>query len=176
MAPDAPAAPAAPDGPPQGKAFLTLLLVAAATGLVVSLAAWLFLEATHQTQVGVYDKLPEQLGYDSAPLWWPLPVCAIAGVITAAAIMHGEDARGVAGDHAPGVREAAPAPVAAEQHPARRGLERPQVHRCRRLADRAGVGGRGDRAPPLHLEQQPQPERAHALDSDVAHRGHPRPR
>src|SRR4029079_10955316 len=74
MAPDAPAAPAGPDGPPQGEAVLTLLLVGADTGLVVSLAAWLFLEATHQTQVGVYDKLPEQLGYDSAPLWWPLPV------------------------------------------------------------------------------------------------------
>ena len=88
MAPDAPATAAAPDGPPKGKAFLSLLLIAAAAGLVVSLAAWLFLEATHQTQVGVFDKLPEQLGYDSAPLWWPLPVCGIAGVIVAVAIMR----------------------------------------------------------------------------------------
>ena len=88
MTPDAPTAPAAPDGPPKGKPFLVLLLIAAVVGLVVSLAAWLFLEAVHQTQVGVFDKLPEQLGYDSAPLWWPLPVCGIAGVITAAAIMR----------------------------------------------------------------------------------------
>jgi H+/Cl- antiporter ClcA len=89
MATEAPGtAPAAPDGPPKGKAFIALLLIAAVAGLVVSLAAWLFLEATHQTQVGVFDKLPEQLGYDSAPLWWPLPVCAIAGVITAGAIMR----------------------------------------------------------------------------------------
>ena len=63
MTPDAPTAPAAPDGPPKGKPFLVLLLIAAVVGLVVSLAAWLFLEAVHQTQVGVFDKLPEQLGY-----------------------------------------------------------------------------------------------------------------
>jgi H+/Cl- antiporter ClcA len=89
MATEAPGtAPAAPDGPPKGKAFIALLLIAAVVGIVVSLAAWLFLEATHQTQVGVFDKLPEQLGYDSAPLWWPLPVCGIAGVICAAAIMR----------------------------------------------------------------------------------------
>src|SRR4029078_7682257 len=76
MAPDAPAAPAAPDGAPPGDAALTLLLIAAATGLVVSLAAWLFLEATHQTQVGVYDKLPQQLGDHSAPLVWAPPLRA----------------------------------------------------------------------------------------------------
>jgi H+/Cl- antiporter ClcA len=85
---DGSATPAAADAPPQGRAFLALLALAAVTGTVVSLAAWLFLEAVHQIQVGVFDKLPDQLGYDSAPTWWPLPVCGIAGVIVAAAIMR----------------------------------------------------------------------------------------
>ena len=86
---EAAAPPAVPEGPPAGRAFVGLLLVAAVAGTVVSLAAWLFLEATHQVQVGVFDKLPGQLGYDNgAPTWWPLPVCTIAGVIVAVAIMR----------------------------------------------------------------------------------------
>jgi chloride channel protein, CIC family len=86
---DAAAAGAAPESPPRGREFIGLLLIAAIVGTIVSLAAWLFLEATHQLQVGVYDKLPGQLGYDSgAPTWWPLPVCGIAGLLVAAAIMR----------------------------------------------------------------------------------------
>jgi chloride channel protein, CIC family len=86
---DAAAAGAAPESPPRGREFIGLLLIAAIVGTIVSLAAWLFLEATHQLQVGVYDKLPRQLGYDSgAPTWWPLPVCGIAGLLVAAAIMR----------------------------------------------------------------------------------------
>jgi len=66
--------------------FLVLLVLAAVVGVVAALAAWCFLELTHQIQVGVFDKLPEQLGYDTAPVWWPLPVAAIAGLIIAFAI------------------------------------------------------------------------------------------
>src|SRR3954469_6357932 len=74
---------------PQGKAFLGVLLLAAVLGVVVSLAAWGFLELLHQMQVGVFTKLPEQLGYDhGAPLWWSFPVCALAGLLTAAAILR----------------------------------------------------------------------------------------
>jgi chloride channel protein, CIC family len=80
--------PAAGGPPVQGRAFIGLLLIAAVTGTVVSLAAWLFLEATHQVQVGIYDKLPGQLGFDHQPLWWPVPVCGIAGLIVAAAILR----------------------------------------------------------------------------------------
>jgi hypothetical protein len=88
VAAESPAEPE-PGAPPiQGRAFLGLLLIAAVTGAVVSLAAWLFLEATHQVQVGIYDKLPGQLGFDHQPLWWPVPICVIAGLIVAAAIMR----------------------------------------------------------------------------------------
>ena len=88
MAADEPAEQTGSTPPIQGKAFIGLLLIAAVTGTVVSLAAWLFLEATHQVQVGVYDKLPGQLGFDHQPLWWPVPICVIAGLIVAAAIMR----------------------------------------------------------------------------------------
>jgi H+/Cl- antiporter ClcA len=84
----APPAPAA-DGPPPAAQILVLLVVAAVVGLVVSFAAWGFLELLHQLEVGTYEKLPEQLGYDhGAPVWWPLPVLALAGLVTALAIVR----------------------------------------------------------------------------------------
>jgi hypothetical protein len=58
-------------------------------GLVVSFAAWGFLELVHQMQVGVFDDLPSELGYDDgAPLWWYLPVLGLAGLVAAAAIVR----------------------------------------------------------------------------------------
>jgi chloride channel protein, CIC family len=67
-------------------AFVRLLLLTAVVGLVVSLAAWGFLEGTHQIQVGVFDQLPDTLGFDHEPLWWPVPVLALAGIVVAIAI------------------------------------------------------------------------------------------
>lgn len=63
-----------------------LLGLTCVVGLVVSLASWGFLEGIYQLQVGVYDKLPGELGFDTTPVWWPLPILAIAGLIVAFAI------------------------------------------------------------------------------------------
>jgi H+/Cl- antiporter ClcA len=69
------------------RALLAIVVLCIIVGLAVSLASWCFLELVHQIQVGVYDNLPGTLGFDNgAPTWWPLPVLAIAGVITAFAI------------------------------------------------------------------------------------------
>lgn len=67
--------------------FLVLLAIAAVVGLIVSFAAWCFLELTHNAQSWVYDDLPDALGFDGGtPTWWPLPALAVAGVIVAVAI------------------------------------------------------------------------------------------
>jgi H+/Cl- antiporter ClcA len=74
-----------PPVPP--KQLLALLALAAIVGLVVSLAAWCFLEAVHWIQHGVFTGLPKDLGYDDgAPLWWSLPFCGLGGLLTALAI------------------------------------------------------------------------------------------
>ena len=61
--------------------------LAAIVGVVAALGAWVFLEAVHQLQVGLFEDLPDALGYDDgAPVWWPLPVAGVAGLIVAYAI------------------------------------------------------------------------------------------
>jgi H+/Cl- antiporter ClcA len=73
----------------RSKRFAVLLVFAAIIGVIVSLAAWGFLELIHYVEVGVYTDLPKSLGYDGgAPLWWPLPWLAIAGLVTAFAIVR----------------------------------------------------------------------------------------
>jgi len=68
------------------KRFLALLVLASILGVVASLAAWCFLELAHQANVGAYESLPDLLGFDSTPLWWSIPLLAVAGLIVAFAI------------------------------------------------------------------------------------------
>jgi H+/Cl- antiporter ClcA len=69
------------------RGFLVLLVIAAIVGVVVSLAAWCFVELVYQIQRELYHHLPSALGYaHGPPLWWSLPILGIAGVITALAI------------------------------------------------------------------------------------------
>src|SRR5256885_6432484 len=70
----------------RSRRFLALLVLAGLVGLVVSFAAWGFLELVHQIQVGVVQGLPKALGFSGTPRWWYLPVLAFAGVVTAFAI------------------------------------------------------------------------------------------
>src|SRR3954452_14712257 len=70
----------------RSRRLLALLVLAGLVGLVVSFAAWGFLELVHQIQVGVFQGLPKDLGFSGTPRWWYLPVLAFAGVVTAFAI------------------------------------------------------------------------------------------
>lgn len=70
----------------RSRAFVGVLAIAAIVGIVASVAAWLFLEAVHQVQVGAYESLPDALGLDPVPDWWSLPVLLVASVIVAFAI------------------------------------------------------------------------------------------
>ncbi len=71
--------------------YQRLLVLSGVTGIVVSLAAWCFLSIVPWLQDTVYLDLPTALGFDTAPTWWPIPVLAVAGLLTAVAItrMHG---------------------------------------------------------------------------------------
>lgn len=70
----------------RSRGFIGLLALAAVVGLVTSLLAWLFLEGVHLAQKGVYDELPELVGFEQRPIWWSLPVMVLAGLLVAWAI------------------------------------------------------------------------------------------
>ena len=66
-----------------------MLLLASVIGVIASLAAWCFLELIFYIQRWVFTDIPHDLGYDhGAPLWWYLPVLAVAGVLAAFAIVR----------------------------------------------------------------------------------------
>ncbi|MGO9490031.1 MAG: chloride channel protein [Solirubrobacteraceae bacterium] len=94
----------------ESRSFAVLLVIAAVVGVLVSLVAWCFLELLNQIERGVYVHLPSDFGYHGGPpIWWPLPVLAVAGVICAFAIerLPGE------GGHLPANGLAAAGPPAA---------------------------------------------------------------
>ncbi|HYB27700.1 MAG TPA: chloride channel protein [Solirubrobacteraceae bacterium] len=71
----------------RSKRYVALLVVVAVIGVIVSLAAWCFLEGIHQIQQELYTHLPHAVGYQNAPpKWWPLPILAIGALIVALAI------------------------------------------------------------------------------------------
>ena len=72
----------------RSRQYRALLVIASLIGLVVSLASWCFLELVHLLQVGVYEDWPDNLGFDTVPVWWPLPWLALAGLLTAFAIQR----------------------------------------------------------------------------------------
>lgn len=73
----------------RSKRYAVLLVVVAVIGVVVSLAAWCFLEGIYQIQQELYVHLPHAVGYSQGPpKWWPLPVLALGALICAVAIMR----------------------------------------------------------------------------------------
>ncbi len=86
--PDAPAPPPVdPAAMLRSRNFVVLLVFAAVIGVIVSIASWGFLELIHQAQLGVFSDLPDALGYDTMPNWWPIPVLVLAGIPVAFAIV-----------------------------------------------------------------------------------------
>jgi H+/Cl- antiporter ClcA len=73
----------------RSKRFVVLLVIVAIIGVIISLAAWCFLEGVAQLQKELYTHLPHALGYNNGPpVWWPLPLLGIAGLLVALAIMR----------------------------------------------------------------------------------------
>jgi chloride channel protein, CIC family len=70
----------------KSRSYIQLLLLAAIVGVPVSGVAYGFLELVDALQTGLFTDLPKELGYDSAPTWWPLPLLALSGLLTALAI------------------------------------------------------------------------------------------
>jgi len=72
----------------RSKAYLRLLILAAVLGAPISAAAYGFLALVNYLQPEIFTHLPNGLGFNGAPPWWPLPVLIVAGLLVAPVIQY----------------------------------------------------------------------------------------
>lgn len=80
--------PADPAALLRSRAYVQLLVFAAILGVPISAAAYGFLALASYLQKELYTHLPHGLGFASTPVWWPLPMLVIGGVLAALAIQY----------------------------------------------------------------------------------------
>ncbi|MEV4938977.1 chloride channel protein [Streptomyces zaomyceticus] len=68
--------------------YLKALVFSALIGVPVSLVAFWFLVGLHEAEHLVWADLPQGLGWDEPPWWWPLPLLPIAGVVVGLVAGH----------------------------------------------------------------------------------------
>ncbi|MGA8725495.1 MAG: chloride channel protein [Acidimicrobiales bacterium] len=87
--PSAPSAtPADPLALVKTKSYMVLLLFGAIVGVPVAFIAYFFLKWVALAQQWLYSTFPKQIGFVGAPVWWPIPLLIIGGVIVALAIIY----------------------------------------------------------------------------------------
>ena len=72
----------------RSRSYVQLLVLAALIGVPVSALSYGFLKFIGLLQGWIFGSLPKELGFSTVPVWWPLPVLAIAGVLVAATIEY----------------------------------------------------------------------------------------
>ena len=72
----------------RSRSYLQILVLAALIGVPVSAVAYFFLKLVALLQNWFFTTLPKELGFSGTPVWWPLPLLAIAGVLVGATIQY----------------------------------------------------------------------------------------
>lgn len=81
-------APADPFALVRTRGYLVLLAMTAVLGVPISAMAFGFLALVSELQSLTYTDLPEALGFDGTPDWWPLPLLALCGLLVALTIRY----------------------------------------------------------------------------------------
>src|SRR3954467_9727707 len=79
--PAPPSAPADPATLLRSRQYLRLLVIAAVLGVPISAVAYWFLVLTSVLGDWLYSGLPRLLELDPVPVWWPLPLLGVAGLL-----------------------------------------------------------------------------------------------
>jgi H+/Cl- antiporter ClcA len=83
-----PSPPPDPTAMLRSRSYVRLLVLAAILGVPISAAAYGFLALVGGLQEWLFSDLPQALGFDGAPLWWPLPLLTLAGVLVGLTIRY----------------------------------------------------------------------------------------
>ena len=75
----------------RSRSYLSLLVLGALLGIPVAVVAYSFLAFVTKAQKFAFTTLPEDLGFSSAPTWWPLLPLVVCGLIVGLTLryMHG---------------------------------------------------------------------------------------
>jgi H+/Cl- antiporter ClcA len=93
----------------RSRRYLTLLVLAAIVGVPISAIAWGFLALVSKLQGWLFTSLPSGLGFHGEPVWWPLPLLGVAGLLVGLTIRYLPGT----GGHSPadGLQPGSPAPA-----------------------------------------------------------------
>ena len=58
----------------RSKSYVVLVVLGAIIGVPVAAVAYFFLKLVGEAQQYLYETLPGELGFDSQPSWWPIPL------------------------------------------------------------------------------------------------------
>jgi H+/Cl- antiporter ClcA len=72
----------------RSRSYLVLLVFGAIIGVPVAAAAYFFLEGFTRLQHYLYGTLPADLGFESQPVWWSIPLLALSGLLVALTIRY----------------------------------------------------------------------------------------
>ena len=67
----------------RSRPYLMALVLAAVLGIPISGVAYGFLALVSKSQSYLFDDLPNDLFTGQVPAWWPIPIVALCGVLTA---------------------------------------------------------------------------------------------
>jgi H+/Cl- antiporter ClcA len=65
-----------------------LVVFGAIIGVPVAAVAYFFLKLVAEAQQYLFETLPGELGFDSQPSWWSIPLLALSGLLVAATIRY----------------------------------------------------------------------------------------
>jgi H+/Cl- antiporter ClcA len=72
----------------RSRRYAGLLLLAAVLGVPVSAGAYAFLLLVDRLQRWLFTDLPHALGWGRVPLWWPLPLLALGGIVVGLVVRY----------------------------------------------------------------------------------------
>ncbi|MET0325717.1 MAG: chloride channel protein, partial [Ilumatobacteraceae bacterium] len=72
----------------RSRGYIVLLVFAALLGVPISAAAYGFLVLVADLQTWVFTDLPDGLGFDGMPTWWPIVPLVVAGFLVGAVIKY----------------------------------------------------------------------------------------
>jgi H+/Cl- antiporter ClcA len=72
----------------RSRSYVALLVLGAIVGVVVATAAYFFLKGVAEAQQYLFTTLPGDLGFDAEPIWWPIPLLAVGGLLVGLTIQY----------------------------------------------------------------------------------------